>query len=164
MRRWRSRRVGKLVFRRACCPCARGNDVACGARARKCIDEAQTGIEAEITCALSENGATEQAGELTHRMCQMARRSITFVGHVKRSGTHYPDPNKVVATKGVNHQLINRELRSVLGLCDFYREYVKDYTACAEPLTALPKKGNTERNTLAAGGGERVSAAKDGTV
>ncbi|EEC01357.1 hypothetical protein IscW_ISCW016348, partial [Ixodes scapularis] len=58
---------------------------------------------------------------LTHRMCQVARRSITFLGHVIRSGTHDLDPNKVVATKGVNHPLRNRELRSVLGLCDFYR-------------------------------------------
>nr|XP_037272753.1 uncharacterized protein LOC119164637 [Rhipicephalus microplus] len=72
--------------------------------------------------------------------CQIARPSIRYLGHVVGSGRHAPDPEKLAAIKGLKAPETKRELRSVLGLCGYYRSYVKDYAEVARPLTELTGK------------------------
>lgn len=87
-------------------------------------------------------GVLERAGlRVSKEKCQVARGSIAFLGHIVGSGAHGPDPSKLAAIEGLDRPHTKKELRSVLGLCGYYREYVKDYATIAEPLTALTKKG-----------------------
>lgn len=69
--------------------------------------------------------------------CQVARPSIRYLGHVVGSGRHAPDPEKLAAIEGLKAPKTKTELRSVLGLCGYYRSYVKDYAEVARPLTEL---------------------------
>lgn len=72
--------------------------------------------------------------------CQIARPSIRYLGHIVGSGRHAPDPEKLVAIEGLKAPTTKTELRSVLGLCGYYRGYVKDYAEVARPLTELTGK------------------------
>lgn len=42
-------------------------------------------------------------------------------GHVIGSGRHAPDPTKIEAIRGLQRQVTKKEVRSVLGLCSYYR-------------------------------------------
>ncbi|EEC16152.1 polyprotein of retroviral origin, putative, partial [Ixodes scapularis] len=52
-----------------------------------------------------------------------------------------PDPEKVAAIRGSERPRTKEELRSVLGLCGYYREYDNNYAAKAIPLTTLTRRG-----------------------
>ncbi|XP_040062301.1 uncharacterized protein LOC120837151 [Ixodes scapularis] len=73
--------------------------------------------------------------------CQVAQAHIRYLGHVVGSGTHGPDPEKIAAIEGLAPPQTKKELRSLLGLCGYYREYVRSYAEVAGPLTALTKRG-----------------------
>lgn len=72
--------------------------------------------------------------------CQMALPSIAYLGHVIGSGKHAPDPTKVEAIQGLKRPVTKREVRSALGLCGYYRDYVPNYAEIARPLTELTAK------------------------
>lgn len=72
--------------------------------------------------------------------CQVARGSIRYLGHVVGSGNHAPDPDKLSAIRGLKAPETKKELRSVLGLCGYYRGYVPNYAEVAAPLTELTGK------------------------
>lgn len=72
--------------------------------------------------------------------CQVAQRSIRYLGHVVGSGTHGPDPAKLEAINGLQAPKTKKELRSALGLCGYYRNYVPRYAEIARPLTQLTGK------------------------
>lgn len=72
--------------------------------------------------------------------CQIACGSIRYLGHVVGSGTHAPDPDKLAAIQGLQAPTTKKELRSVLGLCGYYRGYVPNYAEVARPLTELTGK------------------------
>ncbi|XP_077553336.1 LOW QUALITY PROTEIN: uncharacterized protein LOC144168174 [Haemaphysalis longicornis] len=73
--------------------------------------------------------------------CQVAQGHIKYLSHVVGSGTHGPDPEKLAAIRGLVQPQTKKELRSLLGLCGYYREYVNNYAEVAEPLTSLTKRG-----------------------
>lgn len=73
--------------------------------------------------------------------CQVAQTHIRYLGHVIGSGTHGPDPEKIAAIKGLVPPRRKKEVRSLLGLCGYYREYVSNYADVAGPLTALTRRG-----------------------
>ncbi|XP_077564545.1 LOW QUALITY PROTEIN: uncharacterized protein LOC144180009 [Haemaphysalis longicornis] len=73
--------------------------------------------------------------------CQVAQGHIKYLGHVVGSGTHGPDPEKLAAIRGLVQPKTKKELRSLLGLCGYYREYVNNYAEVAEPLMSLTKRG-----------------------
>lgn len=77
--------------------------------------------------------------------CQIAQSSIRYLGHVVGSGKHGPDPAKLEAIKGLKVPQTKKELRSALGLCGYYRDYVPNFAAIAKPLTQLTAKGTPSR-------------------
>lgn len=72
--------------------------------------------------------------------CQVAQARIRYLGHVVGGGTHGPDPEKLAAIKDLAPPTTKKQLRSLLGMCGYYRGYVKNYAAVAAPLTALTKR------------------------
>jgi hypothetical protein len=56
-----------------------------------------------------------------------------------------PDPGKIEAIREMPAPRDVKELRSFLGMANYYRRFIKDFAELAEPLTTLTKKGATVR-------------------
>ena len=72
--------------------------------------------------------------------CSFNKTEIKFLGHLISHNSVRPDPAKVraVADWPVPQDL--RQLRSFLGLCNYFRRFIPRYAETCLPLTALLKK------------------------
>ena len=50
------------------------------------------------------------------------------------------DPSKVDAIKSWDTPTCVKEVRSFIGFCNFYRQFIRDFSKIAEPLNTLTKK------------------------
>ncbi|XP_057754711.1 uncharacterized protein LOC130974013 [Arachis stenosperma] len=75
--------------------------------------------------------------------CSFARDEVHFLGHIIKGGTLCMDQGKVKAIK--EWEPLNKvfELRSFLRLANYYRRFMKGYSAKAAPLTDLLKKNHS---------------------
>lgn len=76
--------------------------------------------------------------------CNLFCRHARFLGHVVGDGTLRPDPNKCAAISRWNAATdfgSLTDVRSFLGLSNFYRCYVPDFASLVHPLTRLTVKG-----------------------
>lgn len=73
--------------------------------------------------------------------CHLLQREVLFLGHRVNAQGISTDADKInlVDKWPVPRNL--KELRSFLGLCSYYRKYVRDFARTAEPLHALTRKG-----------------------
>ena len=69
--------------------------------------------------------------------CDLMRTQVSFLGYIVKHSTIMTDPSKIEAVQNWEPPTTVRELRSFLGLCNFYRKFVKDYAKIAKPLTNL---------------------------
>ena len=69
--------------------------------------------------------------------CEFGVHTITFLGHVLSADGIHPDPSKVSAIKDWPTPGSVADLRSFLGLSNYYRRFVKDYSKLALPLTNM---------------------------
>ncbi|GFU85382.1 retrovirus-related Pol polyprotein from transposon 17.6 [Trichonephila clavipes] len=74
------------------------------------------------------------------KKCAFEKTQIKYLGHIIGSGKHEPDPEKTAVIKNLTVPKTKKELRSVLGLCNYYREYIPKYSELVHPLTELIKK------------------------
>ncbi|KAM7520835.1 hypothetical protein LguiB_019797 [Lonicera macranthoides] len=74
--------------------------------------------------------------------CSFAQKRIKFLGHIIEQGRVQMDPTKVQVIQDWQVPTNVSELRSFLGLANYYRKLVKDYSSIAMPLTELLKKLN----------------------
>uniref|UniRef100_A0A1S4BUA7 Uncharacterized mitochondrial protein AtMg00860-like n=1 Tax=Nicotiana tabacum TaxID=4097 RepID=A0A1S4BUA7_TOBAC len=72
--------------------------------------------------------------------CSFAQKQIDFLGHVIEEGRIKMDQQKIQAITEWPPPKDIHALRSFLGLCNFYRRFVKSYSLIAVPLTELLKK------------------------
>lgn len=73
--------------------------------------------------------------------CTFLRESTTYLGHVITRNGVLPDPVKVKAVKEFPVPTTVKELKGFLGLCGYYRRFIKDFAKIAKPLNALFKEG-----------------------
>jgi len=66
---------------------------------------------------------------------------MSFLGHIIGKGKLRMDPTKIKAILEWEPPTKVTELRSFLGLVNYYRRLIKGYSALATPLTNLLKKG-----------------------
>lgn len=86
-------------------------------------------------------GAISEAGlKVNPRKCKFAEHHVKYLGHVVGSGTHAPDPERVKAIRDVKIPRTKAELRRILGLFNYYRDYVDHYAERVARLTDLTKK------------------------
>ena len=83
----------------------------------------------------------ETAGlKLKPKKCVLFARQVEFLGHIVSSEGISTSPAK---TKAVESWMVPRnitEVRSFLGLCSYYRKFVKDFASIAKPLHDLTAK------------------------
>ncbi|KFM71645.1 Retrovirus-related Pol polyprotein from transposon 17.6, partial [Stegodyphus mimosarum] len=72
--------------------------------------------------------------------CSFGQSEVKYLGHIVGSGRHGPDPEKLEVIKILKPPRTKKALRSVLGLYNYYREYVPNYAKIARPLTDLTRK------------------------
>ncbi|KAL0305166.1 UNVERIFIED_CONTAM: Retrovirus-related Pol polyprotein from transposon [Sesamum calycinum] len=75
--------------------------------------------------------------------CSFAQETISFLGHIVERGRIRMDPKKVQAIEEWRPPSDVHELRSFLGLANYYRRFVKGYSEIARPMTDLLKKTET---------------------
>jgi len=87
-----------------------------------------------------------QAGlKLKPSKCHLLVKAVTFLGHTVSGGTIGVDYEKIrqVVEWPVPRTL--KEVRGFVGLCSYYRRFVKDFGKIAAPLNALSEKNRTLR-------------------
>ncbi|GFW24924.1 retrovirus-related Pol polyprotein from transposon 297 [Trichonephila clavipes] len=72
--------------------------------------------------------------------CAFGKTQIKCLGHIIGSGKHEPDSKKTAVINDLPVPTTKKELRSVLGLCNYYREYIPKYSVLVYPMTELTKK------------------------
>ncbi|KAL0447964.1 UNVERIFIED_CONTAM: Transposon Tf2-12 polyprotein [Sesamum latifolium] len=75
--------------------------------------------------------------------CSFAQETISFLGHIVEGGRIRMDPKKVQAIEEWQPPSDVHDLRSFLGLANYYRLFVKSYSEIARPMTDLLKKTET---------------------
>jgi hypothetical protein len=74
------------------------------------------------------------------KKCRFAEENIEFLGHIIGKDGIKPDPNKINKITQLKPPVNVKGVRSVLGLCSYYRKFIKDFSKIAKPLTNLIKK------------------------
>lgn len=73
--------------------------------------------------------------------CEFFPETIKYLGYIIGQGKIQPNPNKIIALRAAKTPTNVSEVRSLLGLLGFYRQFIQNYSSKAEPLTRLTKKG-----------------------
>lgn len=71
--------------------------------------------------------------------CQLAQTEINYLGFKIKEGKIYPEDRNILAVKRFPIPDCKKKVRSFLGLCNFYRKFIKDFAEIALPLTNLTK-------------------------
>jgi transposase InsO family protein len=72
--------------------------------------------------------------------CQLLKRSVDFLGYVISSKGIQTDFKKIEAIRDWPEPKSLKEVRSFVGLCGYYRRFVRGFSEIAAPLHALTKK------------------------
>ncbi len=71
--------------------------------------------------------------------CDLLRQEVLFLGFHVKGGEVHTDLNKIQAIRDWPVPKTVREVRSFLGLCNFYRKFIAKHAQLAKPLTNILK-------------------------
>ncbi|KAJ8720901.1 hypothetical protein PYW08_006366 [Mythimna loreyi] len=75
--------------------------------------------------------------------CVFCRKQVKYLGHVITQDGVSPDYDKVQAIVDMKPPQNLKQLRTYLQTCSWFRKFVPNFSAIAEPLTRLTKKNQT---------------------
>ncbi|XP_072179722.1 LOW QUALITY PROTEIN: uncharacterized protein [Diadema setosum] len=73
--------------------------------------------------------------------CTVGSRTIEFLGHKLGEGVIHTSDRLTDKVRKAPRPKTKRQVRSFLGLCGYYRDYIPNYADVALPLTNLTRKG-----------------------
>ncbi|GFU45198.1 transposon Tf2-6 polyprotein [Trichonephila clavipes] len=78
---------------------------------------------------------------LNSKKCLFAAQEVKILGHLVSSNGVRPDPDKIKAVRNFPTPKNIHDIRSFLGLCSYFRRFIKGFCYLAEPLQSLLKSG-----------------------
>ena len=72
--------------------------------------------------------------------CEVMKTSVEFLGQQIQRGGMTPTEAKLKAVRDWGTPKTVKDVRSFLGFANYYRRFVKDFAAIADPLTSLTRK------------------------
>jgi len=72
--------------------------------------------------------------------CEFLRKEVSYLGHVIGPTGVRPDEKQVKTVRDYPEPKTNRELKGFLGLAEYYRRFVPNFSKKAKPLTELLKR------------------------
>lgn len=102
--------------------------------AGKTLTEHAAAVE-EVLQRLSTSGLTAKASK-----CHFGYDTIKFLGHQISKGTILPDPDKVTCITSMPAPTNVTGVKSFLGLANYYRRFIAQFSIIAKPLYLLTKK------------------------
>ena len=83
----------------------------------------------------------EASVKLNPKKCNFVKQKVEYLGHVITPQGIEVDKNKVQVVLDFPTPKNLKELRSFLGLANYYRRFIKGFSVIASPLNALTRKG-----------------------
>ena len=78
---------------------------------------------------------------LKPRKCNLFQEKVVFLGHIVTPEGIHCDPDKVKEVRDWEPPTDVTGVRSFLGLCNYYRKFIKSHANIAAPMTNLTRKG-----------------------
>ena len=78
--------------------------------------------------------------KLSPEKCNLFRCEVKYLGHIISYKGVATDPAKINSVKDRPRPTCLAELRSFLGLCSYYRKFIRNFAEIANPLTRLTQK------------------------
>ena len=72
--------------------------------------------------------------------CSFACSEVEYLGHVVSRDGVRPDPSKITAVEEFPIPRCTKDVRSFLGLANYYRRFIKNFAAIASSLNKLTRK------------------------
>ncbi|MCX6654289.1 MAG: reverse transcriptase family protein [Candidatus Bathyarchaeota archaeon] len=72
--------------------------------------------------------------------CHLFQREFLYLGHINTKDGVKADPKKIKAVLGLPSPKNIKEVRSFLGICNYYRKFIKTYAILCKPLNDLLEK------------------------
>ena len=93
----------------------------------------------EHLCHVSEvlNKIKEAGLKINPEKCQFLKKETKFLGHIINREGIKVDNVKIEAIKNFQRPRCLKQLRSFLGLCNYYRKIIKDYSKFARILESM---------------------------
>lgn len=71
---------------------------------------------------------------LNRKKCELMMKSVTYLGHIITPDGILPDPAKVKSIEAFQTPRNITEARSFIGMCNFFRRYIRDFSTIAKPI------------------------------
>lgn len=73
--------------------------------------------------------------------CQFLRKEVVYLGHICTERGVFPDPSKTKCVQDFPTPRTVRQVQSFLGLSNYYRKFIPNFSKIAEPIQKLLHKG-----------------------
>ncbi|KAK6171893.1 hypothetical protein SNE40_018316 [Patella caerulea] len=101
----------------------------------------QTFVEHLDRIEMALNRLRKAGLKLKASKCNLFRDEVKYLGHIVSSNGIATDPTKIECVRGCRTPVNVTEVRSFLGLCSYYRRFIKHFSDIAKPLNKLTEKG-----------------------
>ena len=99
------------------------------------------GVESSLANLREVFRRIREAGlKLKPSKCELFRREITYLGHIINQQGLKTDPKKVEAVRNWPIPIYLTDVRGFIGLCSYYRRFIKDFSEQVKPLSSLTTK------------------------